>query len=189
MVNGTSPKGGKEEKLAGYGRQKSLANAASAPVFLHKLGWKPLPPLRVWACLRLRRRGLRGQKVESFAPGRLAYPGGRDLVLRDSDWLNWRFADSPTAYKLVEGEGYGVAGRRGRYGVVEAVEGEFLPDAAAATGARIVIAAPPPWQYQRYILGGYVPTHRTFNVLGKALDPAQSIPDRPHFELGDLDFL
>ena len=110
-------------------------------------------------------------------------------MLRDSDWLNWRFADSPTAYKLVEGEGYGVAGRRGRYGVVEAVEGEFLPDAGAATGARIVIAAPPPWQYRRYIFGGYVPTHRTFTVLGKALDPAQPIPERPHFELGDLDFL
>ena len=33
------------------------------------------------------------------------------------------------------------------------------------------------------------PTHRTFTVLGKALDPAQPIPERPHFELGDLDFL
>jgi hypothetical protein len=119
----------------------------------------------------------------------VAYPGGRAFVLRDSDWLNWRFADSPTAYELIESEGYAVAGRRGRYGVVEAVEGELLADAGAATGARIVIAAPPPWQYRRYIIRGYVPTHRTFTVLGKALDPAQPIPERPHFELGDLDFL
>ena len=52
-----------------------------------------------------------------------------------------------------------------------------------------MIAAPPPWQYQRYIFGGYVPTHRTFTVLGKALDPGQAVPERPHFELGDLDFL
>lgn len=180
-----------EERVRDLGIRLLLTvpNAASAPVFLNKLGWKPLPPLRVWARVRLRLRRPRGKQVERFAPGRIAYPGGRDLVLRDSDWLNWRFADSPTPYELVEGEGYAVAGRRGRYGVVEAVEGEFLPDAGAATGARIVIAAPPPWQYQRYIFGGYVPTHRTFTVLGKALDPGQPIPERPHFELGDLDFL
>jgi GNAT superfamily N-acetyltransferase len=167
----------------------TVPNAASAPIFLNKLGWKPLPPLRVWVRLRPLFRGPRGREVDRFTAGRIAHPGGRDLVLRDSDWLNWRFADSPTAYKLVEGEGYCVAGRRGRYGVVEAVAGELLRDAGAATGARIVIAAPPPWQYQRYFFGGYVPTHRTFTVLGKALDPAQQIPERPHFELGDLDFL
>jgi GNAT superfamily N-acetyltransferase len=167
----------------------TVPNASSAPVFLNRLGWKPLRSLRVWARLAARRRAPRSEEVERFTPGRPAHPGGRDLVLRDSDWLNWRFADSPTAYHLIEQEGYAVAGSRGRYGVVAAVEGELLAAAAAASGARLVIAAPPPWQYQRYIFGGYVPTHRTFTVLGKALDPAQAVPDRPHFELGDLDFL
>ena len=49
-------------------------------------------------------------------------------MLRDADWLNWRFADSPRAYDLLEGGGYGVAGRRGRVGVVAAVDGELLGD-------------------------------------------------------------
>jgi GNAT superfamily N-acetyltransferase len=180
-----------EERVGSLGIRLLLTvpNAASAPVFLSKLGWSPLPPLRVWAHVRLGLRPPVREQVERFAPGRLADPGGRDLVLRDSDWLNWRFADSPTRYSLVEGGGYAVAGRRGRYGVVAAVQGELLADAAAASGARAVIAAPPPWQRQRYLFGGYVPTHRTFTVLGKALASGQAIPDRPHFELGDLDFL
>ena len=38
-----------------------------------------------------------------------------------------------------------------------------------------------------YALGGFVPTPKTFTVLGKSLGHA--IPERPHFELGDLDFL
>jgi GNAT superfamily N-acetyltransferase len=167
----------------------TVPNAASAPIFLNRLGWKQLTPLRVWARLRLRGLGSRGVEVERFAPGRVAQPGARDVVLRDSDWLNWRFVDSPTPYSLVEGAGYAVAGRRGRYGVVEAVEGGLLHEAATATGAHVVIAAPPPWQHRRYVSGGYVPTHRTFTVLGKALDAGQRIPERPHFELGDLDFL
>ena len=108
----------------------TVPNAASAPVFLNKLGWKPLPPLRVWARLRLRLRRPRGKEVERFTAGRIAYPGGRDRVLRDSDWLNWRFADSPTAYTLVEGEGYArrrapraLRRRRGRRGRAPAGRG------------------------------------------------------------------
>ena len=104
-------------------------------------------------------------------------------------WLNWRFADSPKPYTLLEGSGYGVAGRRGRVGVVAAVEGGLLGDTGDAAGGPAVIAAPPPWELRRYVLGGFVPTRRTFTVLGKSLHPAQPVPARPHFELGDLDFL
>jgi hypothetical protein len=110
-------------------------------------------------------------------------------VLRDGAWLNWRFADSPTPYTLLAGDGYGVARRRGRLGVVAAVEGDLLRDANAAAGGLGVIAAPPPWQRRRYASAGYVPTTRAFMVLGKPLHPRQALPMRPHFELGDLDFL
>jgi GNAT superfamily N-acetyltransferase len=180
-----------EERCRGLGITLLLTvpNAASAPVFLKRLGWTPLPPLRVWARVRPGGRGPRGVQVERVPAARPDAPGARDVVLRDGDWLNWRFADSPRPYTIVEGEGYAVAGRRGRYGVVAAVEGQLLHDAAAATGAHVVIAAPPPWESRRYLRGGYVPTHRVFTVLGKALGPAQAIPERPHFQLGDLDFL
>jgi GNAT superfamily N-acetyltransferase len=167
----------------------TVPNAASTPVFLNRLGWTALPSLRVWARLRPGGRGPKGVQVERVPSGRPEAPAGRDVVLRDGDWLNWRFADSPDPYTILEGEGYAVAGRRGRLGVLAVVEGDLLRDAAAATGAHVVIAAPPAWESRRYKLGGYVPTHRTFTVLGKTLDPAQAIPERPHFQLGDLDFL
>ena len=40
---------------------------------------------------------------------------------------------------------------------------------------------------RQYARAGYLPTPRTFTVLGKSL--GHPIPARPHFELGDLDFL
>ena len=79
--------------------------------------------------------------------------------------------------------------RRGRLGIVAAVTHGLLGDAVAATRASAVIAAPPPWAHGAYARRGFVPTHRTFTVLGKALHPDQAVPERPHFELGDLDFL
>jgi GNAT superfamily N-acetyltransferase len=166
----------------------TVPNAASTPVFVDRLAWRPLPPLRVWARLRLGLRTPRQRVVERFA-ARPADAGGPDRVLRDADWLNWRFADSPAAYTLLEAGGYGVAGRRGRIGVVAAVEGDLLGDTGDLTGGPAVIAAPPPSERARYARGGFVPTHRTLTVLGKSLHPDQSVPAAPHFELGDLDFL
>jgi GNAT superfamily N-acetyltransferase len=167
----------------------TVPNDASAPVFLDRLGWSALPPLRIWARARLGLHRPRAVRVARFGPGRSDRPGRRDRVLRDGAWLNWRFAEAPSRYVLLEREGYAAARRRGRLGIVAAVRGDLLADCAAATGAHAVIAAPPPWQERRYLRGGYVPTHRTFTVLGKALHPGQAVPARPHFELGDLDFL
>src|SRR5262249_43364674 len=110
-----------------------------------------------------------------------------DRVLRDDAWLNWRFADAPRDYALLHGDGYAVVGRRGRVGVVAALDGNMLGDVSAVAAGPVVIASPPPWDARRYALGGYVPTHRTFTVLGRSL--GHVVPERPHFELGDLDFL
>jgi GNAT superfamily N-acetyltransferase len=180
-----------EERVAGLGVRLLLTvpNAASAPVFLNRLGWTALPPLRVWARARAGLGRARAAAVSHFGPGRADEAGGPDRVLRDGAWLNWRFADSPARYTLLEQEGYAVSGHHGRLGVVEVATGGLLADAANATGANAVIAAPPPWEHSAYRRGGFVPTHRTFTVLGKALHPDQAVPERPHFELGDLDFL
>jgi GNAT superfamily N-acetyltransferase len=173
----------------GVGHLFVVPTPASASVLLGKLGWRTLPPLRVWAQLRLG-RGQAAGAVERFDAAAPA-AGGGDRVLRDLDWLNWRFADSPTRYTLLADRdgGYAAAGRRGRVGVVAAVRGPLLRRAGAAAGGPVLVAAPPPWQRRRYLLAGYLPTLRTFTLLGKSLDPAAPLPARPHFELGDLDFL
>jgi GNAT superfamily N-acetyltransferase len=177
-----------EERVAGMGVRLLLTvpNEASAPVFVKKLGWTALPSLRVWARVKVLPARLRAARVERFRHTLDLRVSG-DRVLRDDAWLNWRFADAPRRYELLHGDGYAAVGRRGRVGVVAALDGNLLGDVSAVADGPVVIAAPPPWDARRYALGGYVPTTKTFTVLGKSLGHA--IPERPHFELGDLDFL
>jgi len=155
---------------------------ASASVLRRRLGWTPLPPLRVWSrpALPLPRRSRRVERFDASVAGVSVPPSG---VVRDADWLNWRFADSPRRYTLIAEGGYAVLGRRGRFGVLAATGGRL-----AAPGGLVSIAAPPPWERLRYLRAGWMPTPRTFALLGKSLDPRLRIPARPHFELGDLDF-
>jgi GNAT superfamily N-acetyltransferase len=164
-----------------------VPNRASAPVLLNQLGWAALKSLRVWGRMRPFRPGGRRLGVDRFSV-QAVRPATGDRVIRDTAWLNWRFADALKPYTLLEGDGYAVAGRRGKLGVVAAVEGRMLRALGAAAPEAGLIAAPPPRDFRHYLLAGYLPTMRTFTVLGKSLDPAQAVPARPHFELGDLDF-
>jgi GNAT superfamily N-acetyltransferase len=167
---------------------------SSASVLRGRLGWTPLPSLRVWARPRplrgrLNPRTRRGGPFDVQATRDLQNPG--DRVLRDRAWLNWRYADGPRHYELLERDGYAVVGRRGRSAFLAAAEGDLLGDAAAAAarlGGWVLIAAPPPWEHRLYGRAGYVPTPRTIELLGKSLDLRRPLPARPHFELGDLDF-
>jgi GNAT superfamily N-acetyltransferase len=167
----------------------TVPNDASTPVFLGRLGWLELPSLRVWARPRLLRGALRGaRRVERFDEP-VDPDGEHDRVLRDGAWLNWRFAEGPVPYRLLEGAGYAVTGRRGRYGLIACVEGDLLAAADALAEGPLILAAPPPWRRRAYALAGYLPSPRSFSLLGKTLDPGQRLPARPHLELGDLDFL
>lgn len=167
----------------------TVPTAASASVLLGRLGWTRLPALRVWARLKVLPARSRARGVARFSPaatmGHLR--GSGDRVLRGAAWLNWRFAEAPRPYTLLEGDGYAAVGRRGRIGVVAAVAGGLLADATAVGRGPVLIAAPPPWERRRYLAAGFVPTPRTFTLLGKSLGPP--LPERPHLELGDLDFL
>jgi GNAT superfamily N-acetyltransferase len=179
-----------EERARALGIRLALIvpNAASAPILTGRLGWQRLGPLRIWARPKLLRGRLRATKVERFAEvGGSGGPG--DRVLRDAGWLNWRFVDSPVSYTAISGDGYAVAGRRGRLGIVAAVDGDLVLDAACAAGGPIAIASPPPADRRRYLWAGFLPTPRTLTVLGKALETSQPLPPSPHFELGDLDFV
>jgi GNAT superfamily N-acetyltransferase len=154
-----------------------VPNAQSTPILVERLGWRELRPLRVWARLGA---------VPVIDSGPRA-PGRSDRVVRDPDWVRWRFADAPRAYTVIERAGYAVAARRGRVGNVVAVLGGGLGDAVRAARGAVVIACPPPWERGRYLAAGFVPTTKTFTVLGKSLD-GTPLPERPHLELGDLDF-
>ncbi len=180
-----------EARVQGLGVRLLLTvpNAASAPVFLGKLGWSALPSLRVWSRWRLWSGKPRSRSVERFTEVPGVEPTGPDRVLRDAAWLNWRFVDSPTPYALLQGDGYAVVRGRGRIGVLAAVQGDLVGDAGRIAGGNALIAAPPPWLRSRYTRAGYLPTHRRFTLLGKSLDPTLAVPVSPHFELGDLDFL
>jgi GNAT superfamily N-acetyltransferase len=180
-----------EERVRDLGVRLLLTvpTPASARVLLGRLGWSALPPLRVWARpLLLRRRPRAGRVARFDRPVAGCREGGAgDRVLRDADWLNWRFAEAPRAYTLLERDGYAVVGRRGRMALLAAACGEVLPDAAAAVAGPALLAAPPPWERARYLRAGFVPTPRTFALLGKSL-AGEALPARPHLELGDLDF-
>jgi GNAT superfamily N-acetyltransferase len=176
-----------EERAAGLGVRLLLTvpTAASASVLVGKLGWRPLPPIRVWARAKLLRLRPRAARVERF--GAVRTSGRGDRVLRDEAWLNWRFADAPADYALLQGDGYAAVGRRGRIGILAAVDGDLLGDASGIAAGPLVAAAPAPWEARRYALGGYLPTPKSFTLLGKSL--GHPLPERPHLELGDLDFL
>jgi GNAT superfamily N-acetyltransferase len=166
-----------------------VPNAASARILTGTLGWQKLPPVRLWSRLLPRARQPTSVRVDRFDESLPDRSEGGDRVLRDGEWLNWRFADSPKPYTLLAGGGYAVVGTHGRVGMLAAIEGELLGDAAGVAEGRALVAAPPPWARSAYLRAGYLPTHRKLTVLGKSLDPSVPLPAAPHFELGDLDFL
>ena len=166
-----------------------VPNAASARILTGALGWRKLPPVRLWSRLLPRTRQPTSARVDRFDELLPDRSDEGDRVLRDGVWLNWRFADSPRPYTLLAGGGYAVVGSHGRVAMLAAIEGDLLADAAGVAEGRAIVAAPPPWARGRYLRAGYVPTHRKFTVLGKPLDPVLQLPAAPHFELGDLDFL
>ncbi len=178
-----------EERVAALGIELvfTVPNAASTPVLVEALGWERLAPVRVWArpgALRHSARAVVSRFAEHPAPP--AGQGGR--IVRDAAWLNWRFADAPRTYTLVEHDtGYGVAGSRGSLGFVAAATADTLRDTIRATRGGVLAAAPPPWDRGRYAAAGFLPTTRRFTVLGKSIGGAPLAA--PHFELGDLDFL
>jgi len=149
----------------------TVPTRASARILTGRLGWSRLPSLRVWARPRFS-GNVRAQRVERLGDA----------------WLDWRFAESPRDYTLLSGDGYAVVGRRGRLGVVAAAFGDLLGDACAAAHGPAVLALPPPSEHGRYLRAGFLPTPKTFTLLGKSLD-GSPLPATVPLQLGDLDFI
>jgi hypothetical protein len=112
----------------------------------------------------------------------------RRVARFDHAWLDWRFANAPRTYTLLSGDGRAVVGQWGRLGFIAALTGDLLADACAAARGVGVLAIPPPLEHRRYLRAGFIPTPKTFTLLGKSLD-GSPLPEHPHLEFGDLDFV
>ncbi|MGH3065070.1 MAG: GNAT family N-acetyltransferase [Gaiellaceae bacterium] len=164
-------------------------------------------------------RGFEVRVVDRFGPdmdelGRRAAAGyGRHFV-RDAEYFNWRYLDSPRdyrcfgAYRAGELAGVAVVGHTFKHGV----SAGFLADLVAAPGggpevralvSRVVaevrggadalVLLPPRSRAQRraLILTGFAPTNTRLRFIGKPLADGASIDesaDAWHFTLGDFDF-
>jgi GNAT superfamily N-acetyltransferase len=169
----------------------SVTNRASTPILVGRLGWSRLEPIHVWARAKILRGSTWSRPVKRFDadPPEPQRPPAGDRILRDAVWLNWRFADGPGSYTRLVEDGYAVSGRWRGMGVVAVAAGDLIRDASSAAGGPVILAAPPRSERSRYLLCGFLPTPKTFTVVGKSLDPRVPLPSAPHFELGDLDFL
>ena len=184
-----------------------FASAPTRPLFLGPLGWTQIDRRRVWArLLPLGRR--RGRRLERFeerheAVAAAAAPRMRNHVLRDSPYLNWRYADSPRGYRMLDADlgGFAVVGftrRRGlRLGLLMELVGEeeevrvLLSGAlAAARGSAALLAVPSPLlSRSRLLRRGFVPTPYRLDFMGKGL--SEPLDDRSKawtVSLGDTDF-
>ncbi|HYZ77146.1 MAG TPA: GNAT family N-acetyltransferase [Gaiellaceae bacterium] len=158
---------------------------------------------------------VRVEPLERFPPEtdevwRAAAPAYGNHVVRDAQFLNWRYADTPRTYRR-----FG-AYRDGRlravaivgHTVKQGVSSGFLADlvstpdahaervallrrAAAEVDADVLIALPPRAQRRSFLRAGFLPTNRKIRFVGKVLQPGERLDPDPrawHFTLGDFDF-
>jgi GNAT superfamily N-acetyltransferase len=163
--------------------------------------------------------GLEVRLVDRFGPemdelGRRAAIGYGSHFVRDAEYFNWRYLDSPRdyrcfgAYRSRELVGVAVVGHTFKHGV----SAGFLADLVAAPdgreetrallsralaevrgGADALVLLPPPSRTQRRALvrAGFAPTNKKLRFIGKPLHDGVHVDVRSgawHFTLGDFDF-
>jgi GNAT superfamily N-acetyltransferase len=193
---------------AGATVELGFTNRMAGPIYIAKLGWLDVHRLRIWARPLL---GVKGSDpktiVQRFVPRheeayRAVAPGWRSHFVRDLAYLNWRYADSPRGYTLLESRsGYAVVGRKALRGIDAAFVADLVAPspretawllrrvARAARGARVLLTLVPPGQRAAYAAFGFVPTPMTIRLIGHALEgELPTGPDAWHFTLGDTDF-
>lgn len=201
-----------------------FTNPEAGPIYVAKLGWVDVYRPRLWARpLRpvAAAKGVLGKAVPTDT-GLPAPRGGRRLgrfgprheelyrrvsaswpahVVRDADYLNWRFVDAPKEYRVLERDGgYAVVGHSIYHGVSAGYVADLVATGAreafgllravvaeARGGADLVVAIPPPGLRPAFAAAGFVPTHLTLRVIGKSLVPGTAVPGDWYFALGDTD--
>jgi len=163
--------------------------------------------------------GLEVRAVERFGAdmdelGLRAGAAYRNHFLRDSQYFNWRYLDSPRDYRCFgayrEGELVGVAvvGHTFKHGVsagffadlvaapddtqaVRALVSRALAEVRGGADGLVLLPPPAPAQRRALVRAGFVPTNKRLRFIGKALHEDASIDLRAeawHFTLGDFDF-
>ena len=164
-------------------------------------------------------RGFEVRPVERFGSdldelGRSAASGYGNHFVRDAEYFNWRYLDSPRDYRCFaayrEGSlsGVAVVGHTFKHGV----SAGFLADLVVAPGgssalrallsravdevrggADALVLLPPPGRAERRALlaSGFAPTNKRLRFIGKSLRDEAQLDERGgawHFTLGDFDF-
>ena len=190
-----------EARARGAAVVLAFASAPTAPLFLGPLGWSAVGELRVWA-RPLPRLSLRRGRKEPV--GRFTFAGDAaamwpNHIVRDAEYLNWRYLDSPRDYVAYEsGGGYAVLGHKRHkaqpIALVADLVGPVRPllracIAGVKPGTRALFALPGPGEQAAYLSSGFVPAPMTLNFMGKALaGELDTDPRAWRFTLGDTDF-
>jgi hypothetical protein len=178
-----------------------FASAPTRPLFLGPLGWTEVGKLRVWArpLPRVSLRLGRAEQIERFEFEGDAASGWPNHIVRDAQYLNWRYLDSPRDYVAYrKGDGYAVLGHRRNRGhpiaLVADLVGPVRPLlraclAGVKPGTRALIGLPGPGEAAAYASFGFVPTPMSLDFMGKPLaGELDSDPRAWRFTLGDTDF-
>jgi GNAT superfamily N-acetyltransferase len=190
-----------EAKARGAAVVLAFASAPTAPLFLGPLGWTPVGKLRVWA-RPLPRVALRhgGQsRLERFALGGDAAAAWPNHIVRDAEYLNWRYLESPRDYVAYDVDGgYAVLGHKRHKGHPIALVADLVGPvrsllracvAGVKPGTRALFALPGAGETAAYASCGFVPTPMTLDFMGKPLaGELDRDPRAWRFTLGDTDF-
>jgi GNAT superfamily N-acetyltransferase len=146
--------------------------------------------------------------------GRAAGSRYGNHFVRDAEYFNWRYLDSPRDYRCFgayrEGAlaGVGVVGHTFKHGVSAGFLADLVvaPGAAGALrallaralaavrgGADALVLLPPPGSAERRALlrSGFAPTNKKLRFIGKVLHEGSTLDEQAaawHFTLGDFDF-
>ena len=182
-----------------------FTNPMAGPILVGRLGWEDVTSLRIWVRLKRLRRTGAGRLLEQ--PGvppfeqRHAAVFDAHHIVRDVEYLNWRYVDSPRPYVRFDGDGgWAVVTHAVWHGFSSAVvcdavgrdTARLLRRCVRAVDADLAVAMVNPGEERTYLAAGFVPTPRTIRFIGKRLtDDAPELPKNRsawRFSLGDLDF-
>jgi GNAT superfamily N-acetyltransferase len=192
-----------EEEAAATGVAVALAFASkpTAPIFLGPLGWTEIARIRVWArpFPRRPRRLEPYARIQRFRHAGDAASSWPNHVIRDAEYMNWRYIESPRDYLAVAtGGSYAVLGHKEHRGTAIAYVADLVGRpkpllraclAEVRPGSRALVAIPAPEHRAAYASLGFFPTRTTLQFMGKALAGELETDRRAwRFTLGDTDF-
>lgn len=204
---------------AGAVVELGFTNRLAGPIYIAKLGWQDVDRLRFWARVRKPLGALRAARTaarpllpvattgrfgaEHEAAYRALAPSLPSHFVRDTAYLNWRYADAPRPYRAFTSRaGYAIAGIAWKKGLLTAYVADLVAPAdsfpetrwllrrciGAFEDAHVVLALAPstPAQRQAFVSTGFVPTQKTIRLIGTPLEA--DLPGAWHFTLGDTDY-